>query len=137
METNSETNLSATMEAGPPADFLARLDQELRTPLHAITGSAELIAMKLGDDDNVQLILKAARELLDIINRELTAPGGGDTTAPLPPSSECNVLYIEDDPINFAVVAHTLQLRPTVKVSQATNGETGLALAQAQSPKLI
>lgn len=125
------------MGAAPPADFLARLDQELRTPLHAITGSAELIATKLGDDDNVKRILKAARELLDIINRELTAPSGGDATAPLPADSECNVLYIEDDPINFAVVAHTLQLRPTVKVSQATHGETGLALAQAQSPKLI
>jgi CheY-like chemotaxis protein len=137
MEANSESNTTARMEAARHADFLARLDHELRTPLHAITGSAELLEMKLGDDDHVKLILKAARELLDIINRELTAPGGDDANAALPATSQCNVLYIEDDPINFAVVAHTLQLRPTVKVSQATNGETGLALAQAQSPKLI
>src|SRR5437867_8429491 len=57
--------------------FLAHLDQELRTPLNAIMGFAELLEMQCDDAstaDNIKQILKAARELLDVINRELTEP---------------------------------------------------------------
>ena len=58
-------------------EFCTELSQKLRTPLNAIIGFAELIAMRPGTatkDPDVQHILKASRDLLEIINRELAEP---------------------------------------------------------------
>jgi signal transduction histidine kinase len=58
-------------------EFRAELSQKLRTPLNAIIGFAKLVAMRPGTatkDPDVQHILKAARDLLEIINRELADP---------------------------------------------------------------
>jgi len=120
--------------------FLAHLDQELRTPLNAITGFAELLEMQCDDAstaDNIKQILKAARELLDVINRELTEPNQGNGVPNVPATSQCDILYIEDDPANFALVQRILEQRPAVKLLQATCGEIGLTLAETHGPKLI
>jgi CheY-like chemotaxis protein len=119
------------------AEFLAHLNQALRTPLNAIMGFAELLEMKLGGDDNIGQIRKAARDLLDVINHELTEPI--DTPSPMAAAanSRCDILYIEDNPANFALVERILEDRPSLKVLQAARGETGVALAQSHDPKLI
>ena len=71
---NGETvvpNQSAQPNAAE-IEFRAELSQKLRTPLNAIIGFAELVAMRPGTttkDPDVQHILKAARDLLEIINR--------------------------------------------------------------------
>src|SRR6266404_6455104 len=59
--------------------FRTDLNQKLRAPLNAIIGFAELLGMRPGGsatkDADVQHILKAARDLLGIINQELGEGG--------------------------------------------------------------
>jgi CheY-like chemotaxis protein len=123
-------------------EFRAELSQKLRTPLNAIIGFAELVAMRPAlatKDPDVQHILKSARDLLDIINRDLADPD-------LPPSKgepslvspiSCDVLYIEDDLVNFTLVERILEFRPALKLLHASRGQTGVEMAQIHHPKLI
>lgn len=123
-------------------EFCTELSQKLRTPLNAIIGFAELVAMRPGTatkDPDVHHILKASRDLLEIINRELADP---NTPPPksepsLVPPISCDVLYIEDDLVNFTLVERILEFRPTLKLLHASRGEAGVELAQIHHPKLI
>ncbi len=47
------------------------------------------------------------------------------------------VLYIEDNPINVAVVQALLEQRPKVRLLTAASGAAGLALAAAERPDLV
>ena len=86
-----------------------RMNHKLRTPLNAIIGFAELLALQPAHQRggaDIQQILKSARELLSIIERELTEPGdrasnGNPITAV---GHACDILYIEDDLVNFTLV---------------------------------
>jgi len=123
--------------------FRADLNQKLRAPLNAIVGFAELLAMRPGGsatkDADVQHILKAARDLLGIINRELGehAPGEPAEREAMPAVTACDVLYIEDDPVNFTLVERILEFRPTLTLMHARTGHDGVELAQTYRPKLI
>jgi CheY-like chemotaxis protein len=123
------------------SEFRAELNQKLRTPLNAIIGFAELVAMRpapAARDPDVQHILKAARELLEVINRELADPTIPPQQAPtLVPPITCDVLYIEDDLVNFTLVKRILEFRPALKLLHAPRGQTGVELAQIHHPKLI
>jgi CheY-like chemotaxis protein len=123
--------------------FRADLNQKLRAPLNAIIGFAELLSMRPGGsatkDADVQHILKAARDLLGIITQEL---GDGSMerfpAAPVAAAAAmCDVLYIEDDPVNFTLVERILEFRPALKLMHARTGGDGVELAQAHQPKLI
>lgn len=118
-------------------EFLAHLNQVLRTPLNVIMGFAELLEMRVGSDDNVRHIRKAAGDLCDVINRELAKPRDGHNVSDVTAKSQYDVLYIEDNPGNFELVERILEDRPLIKLLQVTRGETGVALAQSHSPKLI
>jgi CheY-like chemotaxis protein len=124
-----------------PSDrtFRADLNQKLRAPLNAIIGFAELLAMRPGEsatkNADVQHILQAARDLLRIINQELGE--GGPLGEFVPPPLSCDVLYIEDDPVNFTLVERILEFRPTLKLMHARSGGSGVELAQAHHPRLI
>ena len=123
-------------------DFRAALSQKLRTPLNAIIGFAELVAMRPGKaakDPDVQHILKAARDLLEIINRELADPNlpPSKSEPSLVPPISCDVLYIEDDLVNFTLVERILEFRPTLRLLHAARGKIGIELAQIHHPKLI
>jgi CheY-like chemotaxis protein len=121
----------------------AELNQKLRAPLNAIIGFAELLAMRPGGsatkDADVQHILKAARDLLGIINQELGEEGPGDRPGlkAMAPPATCDVLYIEDDPVNFTLVERILEFRPALKLMHARTGGDGVELAQTYHPKLI
>jgi CheY-like chemotaxis protein len=120
------------------SDFRAALSQKLRTPLNAIIGFAELLQMRSGKSSEVQHILKAARDLLDVINRELVDPnfprkGGGKSA----PAIAFDILYIEDDLVNFTLVKEILGFRPALTLMHAASGKTGIDLAQIHHPKLI
>lgn len=136
--------LSETLSASERA-FRAELNQKLRAPLNAIIGFAELVAMRPGTankDADVQHIVKAARDLLGIINNELGDGSGAarsaeTKTAPALSASSCDVLYIEDDLVNFTLVERILEFRPALKLMHARCGEMGVELAQAHRPKLI
>ena len=123
--------------------FRADLNQKLRAPLNAIIGFAELLSMRPGGsatkDADVQHILKAARDLLGIITQELG--DGSMERFPATPvaaaAAMCDVLYIEDDPVNFTLVERILEFRPALKLMHARTGGDGVELAQAHQPKLI
>jgi CheY-like chemotaxis protein len=123
--------------------FRAELNQKLRAPLNAIIGFAELLAMRPGGsatkDADVQHILKAARDLLRVINHELGEEGQADRPAitAMPAHASCDVLYIEDDPVNFTLVERILEFRPTLTLMHARTGANGVELAQTYRPKLI
>jgi CheY-like chemotaxis protein len=131
-------------ETLPPSEsaFRAELNQKLRAPLNAIIGFAELLAMRpTGSptkDTDVQHILKAARDLLGIITEEL---GEGGSSGERPEAARavipCDVLYIEDDPVNFTLVERILEFRPALKLMHARSGESGVELAVAHRPKLV
>src|SRR6266851_6342245 len=79
------------------SEFLAQLNQQLRTPLNAIMGFAELLEMQCenaGPADNVKQILKAARDLLEVINRELAEHRKDNRASGVAAKSQCDVLYI-------------------------------------------
>ncbi|MFL6520587.1 MAG: response regulator [Chthoniobacterales bacterium] len=121
--------------------FRASLNQKLRAPLNAIIGFAELLAMRPGGtatkDADVQHILKAARDLLGIINEELGEGGPSADRLATPATSVCDVLYIEDDPVNFTLVERILEFRPALSLMHARSGGSGVELALAHGPKLI
>jgi len=130
----------ATLSASERA-FRAELNQKLRAPLNAIIGFAELVALRPGTptkDADVQHILMAARDLLGIINLEL-AEGASNGPAEKKPAAapSCDVLYIEDDPVNFLLVERILEFRPALKLMHARFGELGVELAQMHRPRLI
>lgn len=135
----STDEVNATMtEATPPLD--ARLGEELRPRLNALVEIAELLKMKSGSDENVQRILTVARDLLDKVERELPEPASsdaGDDARLTNANAGCDVLYIEDNPINFGAVKLLLGNQRALKVSPAKCGETGVALAETRAPRLI
>ncbi len=130
-------------QGSPPADFCAALSQKLRTPLNGIIGFAELLALQPGStrkDDDVQQILKSARELLGIIEHELggSAPSEVEARGSQPVAARvCDVLYVEDDLVNFTLVERILEYRPGVSVLHAPEGRLGCELAEAYRPRLI
>lgn len=124
--------------------FRADLNHKLRTPLNAILGFAELVALQPGTvrrNDDVQQILKAAREMLAIIERELTerAEESAATlaTVNVAPERGCEVLYVEDDPVNFMLVQRILEFRPALRVMHAPGGQVGVEMAGAYQPQLV
>ncbi len=132
-------NGSETLSASERA-FRAERNQKLRVPLNALSGFAELVAKRQGTtnkDADVQHIVKAARDLLGIINGELGDGSGSGQPGEAKPAASCDVLYIEDDLVNFTLVERILEFRPALKLMHARCGEAGVELAQAHHPKLI
>jgi CheY-like chemotaxis protein len=136
-----DAGAAATTQAEQDA-FRSELNHKLRTPLNAIIGFAELLALqptgKRGNED-VQQILSAAREMLAIIERELAESSAklGDGLAPAKPERGCDVLYIEDDAVNFMLVERILEYRPGLRLLHAARGELGIELAARYQPKLV
>lgn len=121
-------------------DFCLDLNHKLRIPLNSIIGYAELLSLQPGskrDLSDVQQILKSARELLGIIEHELAHPEmrmGAHGRAITP---TCDLLYVEDDMVNYTLVERILEFRPKVKLMHAPRGQTGIELAESCHPKLV
>ena len=140
-EPSSFPSVSETLSPEEAA-FRAELNQKLRMPLNAIIGFAELVAMRPGAaarDADVQHSLRAARDLLGIINHELGegGPSTENVEDSLAATAQCDVLYIEDDPVNFTLVERILEFRPQLKLIHARSGGSGVEMAQVNHPKLI
>jgi CheY-like chemotaxis protein len=138
-----EAEVSAPPAPDAAAAFRAELSQKLRTPLNAIIGFAELLALQPGSkrkEGDVQQIVNSARELLEIIERELGEPGTANADGSGRAAEKtrvCDVLYVEDDIVNFTLVERILEYRPGVSVLHAAEGQLGYELAEAYNPKLI
>lgn len=151
---NGTMNLSAEAPSGselscpqPTCDekqraFRASLNHKLRTPLNAVMGFAELLALQSGNgrrDHDVQRILTAAREMLSVIDTHLTDYDEVAAHEPVvvAPAEDCDVLYIEDDMVNYMLVERILELRPGLKLKHATHGSIGLEQAHMLRPSMI
>ncbi|MDQ6861811.1 MAG: response regulator [Verrucomicrobiota bacterium] len=122
--------------------FRSALNHKLRSPLNAIIGFAELLSLKVDgrrSDADIQQILNAAREMLAVIEKELgeAAPTSPEKPASPQPTRTCDVLYVEDDPVNFTLVERILEYRPSIKLLHAPQGRLGVQLAEAYRPKLV
>lgn len=140
-ESQTTNGGEAQFEARQSA-FRADLNHKLRTPLNAIMGFAELLALQRGGirrDQDVHQILSAARELLSVIDSELVDADGKipERSSRPAPTQECDVLYIEDDFVNYTLVERILEMRPGLKLIHATHGAIGLEQARLQRPSLV
>ena len=120
------------------------LSEELRTRLNAIVGFAELLGLDplpANARSDVRQILNAARDMLNIINTELTPSvvesRANGAKADSLKKATCDLLYIEDDMANISLVKRILELRPGLTFNHASNGQTGIELAKTENPKLI
>ena len=139
-EPNVPARRSEKLSATAQKVFRADLNHKLRTPLNAIIGFAELLALQPTNQRDVRQILKSARELLHIIERELGEPEDHIAEPPGAVTAVergCDVLYVEDDIVNFTLVERILELRPGLSVLHAVRGELGVQLAEAYQPKLV
>ncbi|HEY4285015.1 MAG TPA: response regulator [Chthoniobacterales bacterium] len=121
-----------------------RLSEAFRTRLNAIIGFSELLGLEPLSSNarsDLKQILKAARDLLEVTNRELSvAPGnlrGQHSNAAPAGERTCQILYIEDDIANVTLVERILELRPGLSLKHATHGQLGMEMARAENPKLI
>src|SRR4051794_31820909 len=98
--------------------FREHLSERLRQPLHAVVGFAELLALQprgTHSAKDAEQIVTAAKALLAVVDRELTNPpsaSDGPTAGP----SRCDVLYIEDEEVNFMLVQRIFEFRPVLNL---------------------
>lgn len=59
------------------------------------------------------------------------------TEKPISATLQGSVLYIEDEPINFALVEALLSAYPDVRLFRAQTGHEGLSLARSEQPDAI
>ena len=76
--------------------------------------------------------------------RDLTPRSVSENSAPANPvmqtlvtAATCTLLYVEDNPANFELVAGILDDYPHVRLLSATDGDKGVALARAHLPDVI
>ena len=121
-----------------------QLAEACRTRLNAIIGFSELIGREplshRGQNDLKQL-LKAARDLVGIVNNELGQAASGvaelDQTGGSPRAEICDILYIEDDAASVILIERILELRDGVSLKHAGSGMRGIEMAKLYKPKLI
>jgi CheY-like chemotaxis protein len=130
--------------------LLARLSHDLRTPLHAVMGLAELLAgLPAGSAvpaSHASGILQAARQLQEQLGQLLEladppAPGHAQpppAAAPAPPPRGAGrLLYIEDNEVNALIVQELVARRGGPHLAIARNGSSGVAQALAEPPTLV
>jgi len=128
-----------------PKDQLARplgdLTRELRTGLNDILGCASLLESRVNDRDRegLQQILRAGRQMLDLLGGKLPRPEKPKDALREPPACEVSqdVLYVEDNEANFTLMRRILELRPQINLTRAECGATAVTLATEKQPQLI
>jgi CheY-like chemotaxis protein len=65
----------------------------------------------------------------------MPTPSTPDT--PLPPPLKGTVLYVEDEPVNYAMVEALLSFHPEVRLVSAQTGIEGVQLARSERPDAI
>lgn len=116
------------------------LNRELRTGLNDILGFASLLESHANEKDRekVQQILRAGRQMLDLIGGTLPQIAGRPVAPARPPvPAPKNILYIEDNNANYTLVNRILETRPVANLIRAECGQTGIELAKKIKPQLI
>jgi CheY-like chemotaxis protein/HPt (histidine-containing phosphotransfer) domain-containing protein len=139
-----------------PAEELEQLSHDLRTPLSAVAGFAQLLTrgeLTAEQRRYVDGIVDAGARLAALLDDALRvvrvqiAPSaggaageaGGDSGTPggvaEPPA--LTIVYVEDDPVSVAVLEGMLAERTDVRLLVAATGAEGLALAVEERPDLV
>lgn len=121
-----------------------QLAETFRTRLNAIIGFSELLVLEslsANGQNDLKQVLKAARDLLGVVNQELGARlidnGDRDTANNAPAPHTCDVLYIEDDVASVILLERILELRPGVSLKHAAFGRRGIEMVKTENPKLV
>jgi CheY-like chemotaxis protein len=119
-----------------------RLNQDLRTGLTDILSCASLLESHASEHDreSLQQILRAGRQMLDLIGGNLPQPENKVAAAAQnrsPQKALQNVLYVEDNEANFRLVSRILEDRSHINLVQAEFGELAVKLAAQLQPHLI
>ena len=144
----------ALAEAAKSREEMRRKMHELarafRGPLTSVLGFTDLLsATYKSNPAELSQIAKAGHELMDLVtsmeqsadmgtNAENSVPGGHGLTnyeTLVPPLH--TILHIEDNKMNFQLVARILEDRANIELLWAATGEEGLALAGQRQPGLI
>jgi CheY-like chemotaxis protein len=145
--------------------FLARLSHELRTPLNAVLGFSHLLLTDRAElltprqAQAAAAIRDGGRRLLAFVDATLDAgrpapgwaPDASGTVAdrpvtdavdppppsPLAPHMAKTIVYVEDHPVNVALMRRITEAMGGVDLHVAGSATEGLAMARALRPDLI
>jgi CheY-like chemotaxis protein len=126
----------------------AELEHELRTPLAVIAGYAELLAIRDDEDTRraaAEQILAATRRLEASLDDLLglgaasspDANGHLSTVRPAGPSVRPARIVVIDDDIFIRRLLRLTLSTDAFEIAEASDGESALALANAQTPDLV
>jgi CheY-like chemotaxis protein len=106
-----------------------------------ISAVAELLNKKFDGDADVAQLRSSVVELIDLTRRQSSMAARTEaieTPKPEVDRSMRQVLYIEDNPVNFGLIADTFrELRPKLAAHRAITGREGIDIALTIKPDLI
>lgn len=112
------------------SDVMSKLEHDLRNPLAAMMGFADLLGMsELSQEQREHLnrIHQAAELLLQVI----------ETMEERAVAPRRTVVYLEDDAGNIGLIGGILVHRPGVRLLSAPDASTGVSMVRAELPDLV
>lgn len=112
------------------SELLAQLAHDLRNPLAAMMGYADLLGMSeltQPQRDHLNRIHQAAEQLLQVV----------ETMGERAVARRRKVVYLEDDAGNIGLIGGILVHRPGVRLLAASDAATGLGMVRAELPDLV